>query len=246
MNTAPPSVESVFARAWQLLTGNWIIILPPIVIGLIVGVVDGFLAPTADAGDPANTAARSFGVILSSMLIAGVGILGSIANQAYVTGMAGAAWMRGRTTLADGTASFREDAGRIVTAAIGLILAGILAVVLIPFTLGLSLFAYIFFTIYTMPAAIVGNVPGFRALQESFQIATRRFGTTLIVLVLIFVITLAGSLVSHLLALAPLLGPVVAAVLVQAMQAYVTLVIVGEYINLRSAEGVPVPPPPVV
>ena len=39
------SVESVFSRAWQLLSRNWIIIVPGVVIGLIVGIISGLLTP---------------------------------------------------------------------------------------------------------------------------------------------------------------------------------------------------------
>ncbi len=252
--TQPPSVESVFSRAWTLLSSNWIIIVPGIVIGLIVGIIHGLLAPhvytAADyQNDPGLAMASIGGAFVRGMLIAGVGVLGYIATTAYTVGMAGAAWERGTTTLADGSAAFQERSSNILMTAIGLILLGIIAAVLALPTLTLSLLAFWIFTLYAMPAAVIGNQAGFSSIQQSFQIATKRFVPTLIIAILIAVISFVLGLLTLPLHFIPFLGPIVSAVITQVVIAFAMLVIVGEYLSLRNQPTVPPPyqgtvPPP--
>ena len=245
--TEPQPVESVFSRAWVLLTRNWIIIVPGIVVGVIVGVVTALLTPasysTDYANDPNAALATVGGAVLRGTILAGVGILGYIVNQAYTVGMAGAAWERGTTTLDDGAASFREDAGRIILTAIGLVGLGIVAAILAIPTLTLSLLAFWVFTLYAMPAAIIGNREGFTSITESFQIATKRFVPTIIIAIVLAVISFCVRFIALLFTFAPFVGPIVAAVLVQIAVAFATLVIVGEYLNLRNAGSIPPPAP---
>jgi hypothetical protein len=255
--TQPPSVESVFSRAWTLLSSNWIIIVPGIVIGLIVGIINGLLAPHAySASDyqnnPGLAMASAGGIFLRAILVAGVGVLGYIATTAYTVGMAGAAWERGSTTLADGSAAFQERSSNIVMTAIGLILLGIVAAILAIPTITLSLLAFWIFTLYAMPAAVIGNQPGFSSIAQSFQIAAKRFVPTLIIAILIAVISFVLGLVTLPLHFIPFLGPIVSAVITQIVIAFAMLVIVGEYLNLRNqgtiaaspAGSVPPPYPP--
>ncbi|MBV8748343.1 MAG: hypothetical protein JO103_01380 [Candidatus Eremiobacteraeota bacterium] len=247
--TQPQPVESVFSRSWELLTRNWIIIVPGIVIGLIMGAVVGILAgiisipasvTSSDGTVQAGAIAAAATATLFSAFVAGIlAIVAFIATEAFTVGMAGAAWTRGTTTLADGSAAFQEAAGRILIAAIGLLLLGIVAAVLTPFTFGLAFLAFVLFTLYTMPAAIVGGRPGFDALRESFQITTQRFVPTLIIAIIIGVISFVASLLTLPLHFIPLLGPIVSAVITQIVVAYGTLVVVGEYLNLRAAGAIP-------
>jgi hypothetical protein len=246
--TSPPpqSVESVFSRAWELLTRNWIIIVPGLVIGLVVGIVNGILTLPAQhvyAADGSVNVGVAMAGIVGALIAGVVGLIGYIANQAFTVGMAGAAWERGTTTLADGMASFQEDAGRIIITAIGLIVLGAVAVVLSFFTFGLALIAYILFCLYAMPAAIVGNRPGFTSIIESFQIATKRFVPTLIITALIAVLYIVVGIVTAPLRIVPFLGPIIAGVILQGVVAYAVLVIVGEYLNLRNSGSIPPPGP---
>jgi hypothetical protein len=244
--TTPQPVENVFARAWELLTHNWIIIVPGLVIGLIVGAISWVLAPhgSYDTSDTSAIVGNALARASRGVILGIVAIVAGIANQAYTVGMAGAAWERGVATLDDGAASFREDAGRIVITAIGLILLGIVAAFLALPTLGLSLLAFYVFTLYSMPAAIVGNRPGFSSIAESFAITRARFIPTLILAIMIVVISLIAGLISAPLLFIPLLGPIIQACIVQVAVAYVTLVVVGEYLNLRATAVIPPASPP--
>jgi MFS family permease len=244
-----PTVENVFARAWDLLTRNWTIVIPGVVVGLIVGIVSGVYSLTQPDvyGDPSGTAMTfAYGVsgFVSSLVLAVVAIAGYIITQCYTVGMAGAAWQRGATTLADGTRAVHDDAGNVFTAAIFLFLFGIVAVLLAPFTLLLSIFVFYLFTLYTIPAAVVGNRRGMDAIRESFAIARARFGTTLIIGIVLAVLQLVGRLIAHIFSFAPLLGPIIGAIIAQVVVAYAVLVIVGEYLVLRPGAIGPAAPPP--
>ena len=163
-----------------------------------------------------------------------------IVTQCYTAGMAGAAWQRGITTLADGSRALSEDAGNVLTAA-GMYAVRLgrdrLAVLLALPTLFLSVFAFYLFTLYAIPAAVVGNRRGGDAVRESFAIARMRFGTTLIIGILLALLQAFGKLIAHVFAFAPLLGPIVAAIISQIVVAYAVLVVVGEYLVLRPAPG---------
>ncbi len=233
---SPQSVESTFARSWELLSTNWIIIVPGFVIGIVVGVIDYFIAPQSVAAQYDSTwwTAASAG-----LLTALVNLAGYIVAQCYVTGMAGAAWQRGRAGLSDGSAAFEHDAGNVLVAIVGLFVALIVAGVLSLVTLGISLLLYFYFFIYTFPAAIVGERPGLTAMGDSFRIASRRVAPTLIVTIIIGVILMLGRFIGTLLHFIPFLGPVVGAIVIQIVLAYVMLVVVGEYLALRDSVGRP-------
>lgn len=229
------SVEGVFARSWQLLVHNWILIVPGLVIGLIVGLAE---AVFGGPGEEPGSVAAGIGQAAAGLVLTIISIVGAIANITYTTGMAGAAWERGTTTLADGTRAFERDSTHVFIAMIGLFVLGVVAAVLAIPTFGLTLLAYVLLFIYTMPAAVVGERRGLEALGESYRIATRRLGTTIVVVVLIAIIAVIAWLIMLALArVTPFVGPLIAAIIDQVAIAYFTLVIVGEYLNLRNAGG---------
>jgi hypothetical protein len=236
------SVENVFARAWTLLTSNWIIIVPGLVVGLIVGIVNGVLTPAQPYADPTTTVgevSRGVAGIIAGIIAATVTIAGFIVTQCYTAGMAGAAWQRGTTTLRDGTTAVNEDAGNVFVAAIGMFVLALIAAALAPFTLFLSIFAFYLFTLYVIPSAVVGNHRGFAAIRESFALVRARFGPTLIIAVVLAVIQFVLGLIGAAFSFAPLLGPIISGVIDQTVIAYVTLVVVGEYLILRGSTAVP-------
>jgi hypothetical protein len=95
------------------------------------------------------------------------------------------------------------------------------------------------FFIYTIASAVVGNHRGLDALGESFRIAKSRFWPTVMIALALVVIRIAGAWVGGLFGLAPLIGPIVDAVINQVVVAFATLVVVGEYLNLRGAPDEP-------
>ena len=231
---SPPTVENTFARSWELLTKNWIIIVPGLVIGIVVGVIDYFISPHYE-GSPGF--ADAWVGATAGILMMLVNLVGQILAQCYMTGMAGAAWIRGTAELSDGSRAFQRDAGNVLIAIIGLAIALVVAAILAIPTLGISLLLYWYFFIYTFPAAIIGERPGFAAMGDSFRIATRRVAPTLIVVIMIACIAFIGWLIASVLHYVPFIGPIIGAILAEIVLAYVTLVVVGEYIALRDAAG---------
>lgn len=241
---------NTFSRSWELLSENWIIIVPAIVIAIVAGIIIAVLGMFGFASAVGFGAAGLGGASVGSMLLTGaivalVLLLASILTVAYTTGMAEAAWRTGKATLDDGAAAFRNDAGSLITAVVLLLILGIIAVVLAPFTLGLSALAFWLFFLYTFAGVVVGKRSGADALSESARITTKNFLMTLAVVVLLFIAFIAAGMVDRVLHHIPFLGSIVSYVINQAVAAYATLVIVGEYIKLRSTvEGAGVGTPP--
>ena len=246
MTTAP--IESVFARAWQLLQRNWIIIVPGIIIGIIIGVLKVLLTPHIYYNADGTMALGSVGGMMGSGLLLGlIGMVGYLITQGLATAMAAAAWQRGTCTLDDATSNINK---LLPTAGALLVLIVVATFLALP-TLGLAFLAYYLFTLYAFPAAIIGNAPGFTSVTESFRLTIARFVPTLIIAVLIFVIGLCAVFISAALHFVPFLGPIVGAVISQIVVAYAMLVVVGEYLALRAeapqsayAGGAPYPPGP--
>lgn len=238
---------NTFSRAWDLLSRNWIIIVPAIVVAIVAGIIVavlGTLGMTSAVGlSAAGAAGAGIGsAVLAGALIGAVLLIASIITLAYTTGMASAAWSTGIATLSDGAAAFREDAGSLIVAAVSLFILGVIAVFLAVFTFGLSLLAFWLFFIYTFAGVVVGNRSGTEAIGESARMTLKNFPMTLAIVVLLFIASVIAGLIGNVLHAIPFVGSIVSFVIQQIVAAYATLVIVGEYINLRQTVEVQVPP----
>lgn len=230
---------NTFGRAWQLLSENWIMIVPGIVIGIVAAVIVYVLglfgfASAVGFGTVGMGGAGVASAFLSAVVIGVILLLATILVIAYTTGMAGAAWRTGRATLDDGAAAFRADGMQILVAVVLLFLIGIVAVALAVPTLGLAFLAYYIFFLYVLPAVIVGARSGSDAIGESARLAARNFLATLAVVVLLAIAFLIATWVARLFGGIPLLGMIVRQLILQIVTVYATLVIVGEYIKLTS------------
>jgi hypothetical protein len=248
---SPEGLGNTFGRAWELLSSNWIMLVPGLVIGIVVFVINFFLIGAGVIGGAGLGAAGATGMGLSAFGMAAVlativGLVGVILTIAYTTGMAGAAWSTGRATLDDGAAAFRKDAGSILVAVILLVVLAIVASflsVILFFTLGLPLLLFVLFFLYTFASVIIGGRSGSEALMDSARVATRNFLTTLLLLVLLCVVFLIAGLIDRALVQIPMLGGIIAVLIKQIVAVYATLVIVGEYIKLSRTSAVMAAPP---
>jgi len=226
------SLENVFARSWSLLAANPVILIPGIVVGIGVGVMNFIMLPPIDYTSASTLmVGRAFGAIV----MAAVGILAYLITQTYTVGMAGAAWQRGTATLADGARSFSQDAGRLLIAVLLLAAIGIIVGLV---TFGLGWLVFLFFALYTIPAVVIGGLSPIAALQQSFSIATKRFVSTILIVLMLFVISIVVGLLALPLHVVPLLGPLIAAILTQAVVVYSTLVVVGEFLIVRESPDI--------
>ena len=217
----------MFARALKLLAANWRIIVPGLVAGAVSAVVTAILGPTAQQDGLAGD--------VTWFLMSALQLIASIVAIAYTTGMAQAAWERGSAGFGDGFRAFSRDASHVFVAMIGMFVAGLLAVWLGRYTWGLGIAVYFFFFVYTMPAAVAGELGGFHAMLESARLALRKPLATGVMLLVLGCIAIGVTVLSSFVYAAPLIGPLVVALLAQALISYFVLVAVGEYLELRPA-----------
>ena len=239
MTQSARDLESTFVHAWELLTKNWVLVLPGLVLAVLsaaaqfvfVVVILGTYVITGNGSEDAIVASRA-GVAIAVVIIS---IAFALAQMAYVTGMAGGAWQHGQTTLRDGWGALTHRFGPIALAAALLFLIGLCAAVLSTVTFLIPLIVYAVFFIYTMASVIIGNRGPVDAIAESARIALQNFWPTVGVVVLILIISAAGAwigdLIGHVSAFA---GWLVAGVLQQVIVAYASLVVAGEYLKLTN------------
>lgn len=218
-------VESLLARSWRLLNSNWQIVVPGLVIGLVAGAVIGLLAA---AGYQADKSVPQSGGSIATFISSVIWVVASILSIAYTTGMAQAAWETGRASFEDGRRTFRENGLQIFLAFVLLALFGIVALLLTIPTFGVSLLAFVFFFLYTIPLVVVKDESAFDAISQSCRFATRNFAATLLITVVMGALAAASLLPMILLAVVPLLGPILSATLLQAVGAFFVLLLVGE------------------
>ena len=233
------SAENLFSRSWELLSRNWAIIVPGLIVGIIAGIVSYLLLPTVYYNNGYGGVTVSTWGFLGASISIIVQTLAAIITISYTTGMAAAAWRTGTATFSDGAAAFSKEGSRVFTAMLALIIVWIGAAILTPFTLGLSLLAVFYLFVYTMAAAVISNYGGFAALGESYKMAISRWQTTVIIVIVLAVVSIVAAIIGAILHVIPFIGPLVSAAIEMAVLAYFTLVIVGEWMA-QAAEPVPV------
>jgi hypothetical protein len=169
-----------YVRAFGLLARNPQIALAPL-LAAVIGVLLQMLFP-AEIGTGFLGTANAGLASLLAQIVWYVGLGFAIIG-------AEAAWRRGRAPFDDSWEEGRRKFGELAMAAFGytfiVSVAGVIAGVLgiAPLGLVLSLVATYFF-IYTIPAAAIGGIPGFGALNVSLERARRTPLATLLVTVL--------------------------------------------------------------
>jgi hypothetical protein len=231
-------MKAIFAEAFLLLRRNMIIVVPSLIVGIASAVaayvlsLSGYLSweffGDLDAQGPA-----AFWHFVGTIVALGLRILGALVAIAFTTGMAGAAWQRGRAHLADGLAALRHEGLQVFIALALLFALGLIASALVVPTFGISLLAYMVFMMYTMPAVVVGNRAAQDAIVDSIRIAAGNFGVTLVLVLIIAVLAAVGGLVGAAAGRIPLLGEALSWLTMELVVAYATLVVVGEYLKLR-------------
>jgi len=204
--------------------------------GIGVGIAIAALSQNS-ATVPHSSALIAGGLVFCGLVLV-VGLLiafvAAIVQAAFITGMAGGIWEHGTVTLRDGWEAFRKHGFTLVNAFLLLLLIGIVAIILAPFTLLLSLFAYLVLFMYVTTSIVIGGRSATEAIAESYRLAVRDFWPTFIIASASFGVSLVaaitGMLFSHLLFFA---GGILAMVFPIAGRTYITLVIVGHYRNLQ-------------
>lgn len=236
---AKTAIVPTFARAWSLLRHNWTIVIPPLVVGIASAAAANALAGAGLLswqffGDMNVQGPQGFWLFFGTIIAVALRMVAAVVAIAFTAGMAAAAWSRGTAGFADGAAAFRRNGLQAFFALILMTLLALLAAALVVPTFWLSVLAYVIFLLYTMPAVLVGNRTATEAVIESIGMAWRSFGVTFAVVVLIILLAVAGGLLGTLLARLPFLGNVLGWIIMEVVVGYATLVVVGEYLQLRA------------
>jgi len=207
-----------------LLVRNPVIVLPGIIVGAVA----------AGAEFAVVTLALPDWLLLGAIYL--VALLLALVQMAYVTGMAGAAWVHGRTQLRDGWDALTHRGVAAAGAGALLLLIGFCAAVLAPATLFVTVLAYAVFFIYTMAAVVIGGKAPIAGIVESAATALRNPLPTIGIVLLIAVIAALGGWLGTLAGrLSDVAGALVAGLLQQVIVAYASLVVAGEYLKLTKA-----------
>jgi hypothetical protein len=224
-------LRTIFARSWDLFVHNLTIVLPGFVAAGIAAFFEIVIVP-------ADASASDAQIVLSHTLALLAHIFTTVVAIAFTTGMADAAWRSGHSRLGDGLVALRREGGHVFVAVIALLALGLLAALLASWTFGITIGLYAYFCLYTMPSAVVGERPGLVAVGESAMIAFRRPLATVVILVAVSAIALAFGRGAEYLQLTPYVGSLLGPLVVQAVIAYATLILVGEYRVARQMEPV--------
>ncbi len=238
LDMEPESIDTVLRRSWRVFRANPTILVPGLAVGIALGVLAAIFAipplPPGAVLTPELQARYALAFVLASAAT----VLAYVMNVAYTTGMAAAAWQRGTAMYADGARAFTRDGRNILVASLGLLAIFAVAVVLAIPTFFLSLLATVLFFMYAIPAAVVDDLPGIAALQRSARMTWRRLLPSLAIVAVLAGVEILAQLLGGLLQPIPFAGPIALAIMQQAVAAFATIVVVGEYINLQSAERV--------
>jgi hypothetical protein len=197
----PMSLDALLSRSWALFKRNWTVALPPfiaaaaIIAVLIVLVIVCVTAAIAH-GNPDRWSGGFIAMLVGAyLLFVAFVLLASLWAGVAMFGMADAAWERGTTTLGDGLVAFGARAGAAFVAGIGIFGLAIAALILFLPTLGLSLLALPFVTMYVFPSVVTGGRGGFEAIAESFRLVRHFFGSSALVYLVLYAIQYGISLV---------------------------------------------------
>lgn len=160
----------MYLQAIPLLLRNPALLLAPLFTGILGVLVQEFAGPPA-GGDVLGGLTNSILALLIFLFNCfGLGISVIIADNV---------WRSGKGSFEDGWEQGRRKAGDIFMASIGLNFIVYIALQIGSFIhplLGEALFVLaFFFLIYTIPAAAIGGIPGFMALNASIERVRENF-----------------------------------------------------------------------
>lgn len=154
----------MYLQAIPLLLRNPALLLAPLFTGVLGVLVQEFGGPGAGGDILGSLTGSILQLLIFLFNCFGLGISVIIADRA---------WRSGKSSFEEGWEEGRRKAGDIFLAALGLNFIVYIAAQIGGFIsayLGIALFLLaFFFLIYTIPAAAIGGVPGFMALNTSIE-----------------------------------------------------------------------------
>jgi hypothetical protein len=216
MLSRPIDAPGEIQRAIELLVKNWQLALPTAIAALISTClifffVAGTLAAitgTAVLGAGAGDAAKVAGAAALSSLLVTMAVIGPI--------IALASWLAHAAVIAASRGVWHGapvDLGAAFSAALAklgpLIVAGILLTLIFLVSLILPVIGFLavaFFSIYTVPAIMLGNATGGSAIGESFRLAKDNAGPTFLLFFAIIIAYVVGTIVNSVLGHIPIVN----------------------------------------
>jgi len=219
---------AIFGRSWVLLVRNPALVVPGIIAAGITTFASVVIVSPDSASDVQIVVTHTLGLLIR--------IFATVLAIAVTTGMADAAWRTARGAFKDGIVAFQREGGHVFVAVIALLVLGLLAAIAAPYTFDIPFGVYAYCCLYTMPSAVVGERPGLFAIGESAKIAFARPVATFIILIGVSAPALAFGSGAQIVQMTPYVGSLLGSIVVQAVIAYATLVLVGEYRIARRME----------
>ncbi|HXM17677.1 MAG TPA: hypothetical protein VN934_02585 [Candidatus Tumulicola sp.] len=240
MATAP-QIDAVneFQNLFKMLFKgqNWMLALPILIGFIVAGIVLGIvffiaIAPLLGAAmmsgnnSAANAGAAGLGFL--SIVLIGIGCLVAIVlimlTYAWAIEAAEPMWGGGAPDIGGGIG---RAMGKLGPVAIG---GGIVAIVML--LLGITFIGPIiwgFFCLYVLPLIVLGNEGGTGAIGASIKLVRENLGPTLMLLLGLIVVGIAGGIVNAILGIIPILGHIVALAVSSVLGAFNVLAIVRWY-----------------
>ena len=231
------SLSKIFKESLSVAKGNPLIFIPMLVASLFSALMALIFAGTAAmpmiggfsaekmAANPeqalAGVGAAAGGMMLVAILSGFVGLL----THGMTVAMADSA-LKGEK------ASLKAGWSRLVSRIVPLLIATVLIGIIVGFgSLLLFLPGVIaaFFLMFTIVALMVDNLGAFNAIGRSFKTVGKNFGATFITFLVIIALALLTGLLNFIVALIPILGPVLSMIVYALYTGYITIFVVRVY-----------------
>lgn len=212
--------------AWRAVFADYRIVLVIAVCGVYAAVSQLALQPPASSLDGSPFPAVLPASLARALFVGGPALLAAVVTTLAVCVLSG------------GALTGRPARARLLGSAALLLAAGLGALALTPYTAGLALVAFAFLSLYVVPATGAGVSPS-QAFAVSARLARARPWPAGAAVLTIAAALLVGALGDAAMWRAPVVGSIVAQVLLQAAVAATTLAAVAEW-KRTSSRNAPV------
>lgn len=226
-------IRNIFKKSVDTLKNNFIIVVPPMTVSLIITLFTLILAksgliPVPVTGGKVGPSATGTPDQMMGMSFIIIGILSMILltlSHGVVVAMAREAIDRGRTTFISGFKTAKDKIGNLFLASVllSVIVMGAASLFIIP-----GLIA-IFFLMFTVVGIILGNLTALDAMKNSFNLVKSNLKDSAVIFIALVVLGFFFGFVSLILSRTPIVGQLISLGLTGTFWGYTSIVIVRAY-----------------